>query len=142
HGQPGVVARLVHDVIDPAPDAGRQPVRAAEHAEPGVASHQLRELRVDRPLQEAHEHRDLVDRTAPVFRRERVEREVAESDFASCLRRSSVGDGMARRTSLPSFTGVRPRSDAMIAFSIALSWLASQGWITMVRASGTEMDAI
>jgi hypothetical protein len=30
----------------------------------------------------------------------------------------------------------------MIAFSIALSWLASQGWITIVRASGTEMDAI
>ena len=30
----------------------------------------------------------------------------------------------------------------MIAFSMALSWLASHGWITRVLASGTEIDAI
>jgi len=58
------------------------------------------------------------------------------------LRRSSVGDGIASRTILPSLTGVRPRSEAMIAFSMALSWDASHGWITRLRASGTEIDAI
>src|SRR5258705_3205548 len=248
HGQPGVVACFVYDVVDAASHAGRQSVGPAEHAESSVASHQLGQLRVDRPLEQAHEHRDLVGRAAPVLGRERVEGQVAEAQrrggandrasrlhalvvsgharqaamgrpasvavhddgdmlgnrlgangleqvafrqndriscsfffsssstlamkrsvvfwiwswlrrssssetflslasafsrsfasrrrlrtatrdssailctvFASCLRRSSVGDGIARRTILPSLTGVSPRSDVMIAFSIALS---------------------
>ena len=62
--------------------------------------------------------------------------------FTSCFRRSSVGGGIASRITFPSLIGVSPRSDAMMAFSIALSWLTSHGWIVSVRASGTEMDAI
>src|SRR5881397_2742383 len=54
--------------------------------------------------------------------------------FASCFRRSSVGGGIVSRITFPSLIGVSPRSDAMMAFSIALSWLTSHGWIVIVRA--------
>ena len=62
--------------------------------------------------------------------------------LTSCLRRSSVGVGMVSRMSLPSFTGVRPRSDFWIAFSITPIWPASHGWIASVRASGVDTEAI
>ena len=62
--------------------------------------------------------------------------------LASCLRRSSVGVGMVRRSSLPSFMGVMPRSDLLMAFSISFSCPISQGWMVMVRASGTETEDI
>jgi hypothetical protein len=38
---------------------------------------------------------------------------------------------------LPSFDGVRPRSDSMIAFSIAFRELGSKGWTVNIRGSGT-----
>src|SRR5688572_21618454 len=62
--------------------------------------------------------------------------------FTSCFRRSSVGVGMTSRMSLPSFTGCTPRSDLMMAFSMADSWAASHGWTTTVRASGVDTEAI
>src|SRR3989475_10253441 len=80
HGQPGVVPRLVHHVIDAPTDAGWHSVRPAEDTEPSVARHQRGKLRVDRALEDIHEGRDLVQRTAPVLRRDRVEREVAVPD--------------------------------------------------------------
>ena len=49
---------------------------------------------------------------------------------------------MASRISLPSFTGVSPRSDFWMAFSMAPIWPASQGWMTSVRASGVDTEAI
>jgi hypothetical protein len=58
------------------------------------------------------------------------------------LRRSSVSGGSARRITLPSLIGVRPRSDFMMAFSTTPIWAASHGWITSVLASGTETVAI
>ena len=91
HGQPGVVARFVHDVVDAAAHAGRQPVGPAEDAESSVESHQLGQLRVDRPLEQAHEHRDLVGRAAPVLGRERVEGQVAEAQ-----RRGGANDRASR----------------------------------------------
>ena len=42
---------------------------------------------------------------------------------------------------LPSLEGVRPRSDSMIAFSIALIEDLSYGWIVSSRASGAEIVA-
>ena len=42
---------------------------------------------------------------------------------------------------MPSFAGVRPRSDFWMACSIFFIALWSQGWIISVRASGTEMLA-
>ena len=43
---------------------------------------------------------------------------------------------------LPSLPGVRPRSDSWIAFSIALIWEESYGWIERSRASGVEIVAM
>ena len=54
---------------------------------------------------------------------------MCRTTFTSSLRRSSVSSGIARRISLPSLFGVRPRSDSMIAFSIALIEDLSYGWI-------------
>jgi hypothetical protein len=48
---------------------------------------------------------------------------------------------MTSRMSLPSLLGVRPRSDFWIAFSMAAICEASHGWMTRVRASGTEIVA-
>ena len=45
---------------------------------------------------------------------------------------------MDRRITLPSLTGVRPRSDFWMARSIFTRVLWSQGWISRVRPSGTE----
>ncbi len=45
--------------------------------------------------------------------------------FTSSLRRSSVNGGNASRMTFPSFVGLMPRSEAMIAFSIAPSELLS-----------------
>ena len=73
---------------------------------------------------------DVADRD-----RARPRRTCPPSWRAACAApRSSVG--MVSRITLPSLLGVRPRSDFWIAFSIALIWLASHGWITSVRGSG------
>src|SRR6185312_1962375 len=55
------------------------------------------------------------------------------------LRRSSVSSGTTSRTTLPSFDGVRPTSDSLIAFSIALIDDLSYGWTVSRRASGAEI---
>src|SRR5439155_1228248 len=47
--------------------------------------------------------------------------------LTSSLRRSSVSEGMGMRMMLPSLAGVRPRSDARIAFSTALRRLLPHG---------------
>jgi len=62
--------------------------------------------------------------------------------LTSSLRRSSVSGGMLMRMILPSLTGVRPRSDFMMAFSMAEKAPRSQGWMVRLRLSGTEMEAI
>ena len=79
-GEAAVGARLVDDVVDPAPHRQRHAVAAPDHAQAYVALHQLRQLTVDRLLQQPHQRRDLVFRPAPVLRRERVERQVAQPD--------------------------------------------------------------
>src|SRR5262245_43327182 len=56
HGQSGSVPGLVHDVIDAAADARRDPVRLPEDAQPRVAGHELGELGVHRALEQVHEH--------------------------------------------------------------------------------------
>src|SRR5262245_20398317 len=80
HGQPGVIPGLVHDVVDAAPDARRHPARLAEDPEPRVAGHEFGKLGVHRALEQVHEHRDLVQRTAPVLGREGVKREEPEAE--------------------------------------------------------------
>src|SRR5258705_6380198 len=80
HGQPRVVPGLVHHVVDAAANTQGDPARLAEDAEPGVAGHELGELGVDRALEQVHQHRDLIQRPAPVLRREGVEREEPEPD--------------------------------------------------------------
>ena len=44
--------------------------------------------------------------------------------------------------SLPSFDGVRPRSDSWIARSICLIDDGSNGWIVSIRGSGTLIVAM
>ena len=61
--------------------------------------------------------------------------------LTSCLRRSSVSSGTARRIRLPSLFGVSPTSDSRIARSIALIELLSYGWIVSSRASGALIVA-
>src|SRR5437870_6742385 len=61
--------------------------------------------------------------------------------FTSSLRRSSVSGGIGRRMSLPSLVGVRPRSEARIAFSMSLIILASNGWTVRSRFSGAASVA-
>ena len=56
-------------------------------------------------------------------------------------RRSSVSGGNDRRITFPSLVGVRPRSDAMMAFSIADMAVRSKGCTTRSLGSGTENDA-
>src|SRR5438552_14986026 len=274
-GEPGVVWCLQRHVLESAAHGQRHAGRAADHAQPDLVLHQLRQLAIDRLLEQPHQHGDLVLGPAPVLRRERIEREEPQAhrvrrandgarrldalavarhpgqaalggpapvaihddgdvrghrlrahgfqqrglgghghqkdmiscsfffrsssilamkrsvvfwiwswprrssssvigvflSFASalslslasrrtlrtatrassailwtfltsCLRRSSVGVGMLRRMTLPSFTGWMPRSDFMIAFSISFSCAASHGWIISVRASGTDTEAI
>src|SRR5437879_4839828 len=63
------------------------------------------------------------------------------ASFTSSLRRSSVSGGIGRRTSLPSFVGVRPRSEARIAFSMSLIILGSNGWTVRSRFSGAASEA-
>src|SRR5437588_126637 len=63
------------------------------------------------------------------------------ASFTSSLRRSSVSGGIGRRTSLPSFVGVRPRSEARIAFSMSLIILGSNGWTVRSRFSGAASVA-
>ena len=48
---------------------------------------------------------------------------------------------MEMRMSLPSLTGVSPRSDFRMAFSTAAKPPLSQGWMVMVRLSGTATEA-
>jgi hypothetical protein len=57
------------------------------------------------------------------------------------LRRSSVSCGIGRRINLPSFDGVSPRSDSMIAFSICLIELGSNGCTVSILGSGTLIVA-
>ena len=57
------------------------------------------------------------------------------------MRRSSVSSGIARRMIVPSLFGVRPTSDSMIAFSIALIEALSYGWTVSSRASGALIVA-
>src|SRR5207247_833857 len=61
--------------------------------------------------------------------------------FASSLRRSSVSGGIGTRWSLQSFVGVRPRSEARIAFSMSLIILGSNGWTVRSRFSGAASEA-
>jgi hypothetical protein len=61
--------------------------------------------------------------------------------LTSSFRLSSVSGGMLMRTIFPSFKGFKPRSDFWIAFSISPVILESQGWIMMIRLSGTEREA-
>ena len=57
----------------------------------------------------------------------------------SSLRRSSVSCGKIETDDCwPSFCGLMPRSEAWIAFSMALSSEPSHGWMTSVRGSGEE----
>ena len=56
--------------------------------------------------------------------------------FTSSLRRSSVRVGTASRMTLPSLLGVIPRSDFRMAFSMAGTSEASQGWMVIRRRSG------
>ena len=56
--------------------------------------------------------------------------------FTRFLRRSSVSGGTGMRMILPSFWGLRSRSDVRIAFSIAGSSDASQGWMRDQRRVG------
>ena len=62
--------------------------------------------------------------------------------LTSSLRRSSVSGGMLMRMMRPSLTGVRPRSDLRMAFSTTEMPPLSQGWMVMVRLSGTATEAI
>jgi len=57
-------------------------------------------------------------------------------------RRSSVSSGRLRRTRLPSFDGLSPRSDERIAFSIAVIDDLSYGEIVSIRGSGALIVAI
>src|SRR6267143_2042162 len=66
----GVVARLARDVLEPAADGQRHAGRAPDHPQPHLVLHQVRQLAVDRLLEQPHQHRDLVLRTVPVLRRE------------------------------------------------------------------------
>ena len=45
---------------------------------------------------------------------------------------------MPMRITSPLFSGVMPRSELMMAFSISLNMDFSQGVIAIVRASGTD----
>src|SRR6266436_2281642 len=60
--------------------------------------------------------------------------------FTRSLRRCSVSSGIGMRMILPSFTGVRPRSDWKIARSISPIALRSNGWMTSKRDSGAVID--
>jgi len=62
--------------------------------------------------------------------------------LASCFRRSSVSGGMGSLTTLPSLSGVKPRSEARIAFSIFGIVDGSHGWMTMRLGSGVDRVAI
>jgi hypothetical protein len=57
--------------------------------------------------------------------------------FTRFLRRSSVSWGTGMRISLPSFWGLRSRSEARIAFSIAGINEGSQGWSVISVGSVT-----
>ena len=48
---------------------------------------------------------------------------------------------MLRRMRLPSLLGARPRSDAVIAFSMDLMRPLSHGWMTICRGSGALIAA-
>ncbi len=61
--------------------------------------------------------------------------------LTSSFRRSSVSVGIGRRMILPSFDGVRPRSDSWIARSIAFIEPGSNGCTVRSRASGAPIDA-
>src|SRR3954471_4846240 len=61
--------------------------------------------------------------------------------FTSSLRRSSVSCGIGSRMILPSFDGVRPRSDSWIAFSIERIELGSNGCTVRMRDAGTPVVA-
>src|SRR3954451_12940053 len=61
--------------------------------------------------------------------------------LTSSRRRSSLSSGTPRRIRRPSLFGVRPMSDSMIAFSIALIELWSYGCTVSRRASGALIVA-
>ena len=61
--------------------------------------------------------------------------------LTSALRLSSVNGGIDSLMISPLFSGVMPNSESKMAFSITLNMDFSQGVITMVRASGTEILA-
>src|SRR5207302_1956700 len=67
-----VVARLARNVLEPAAHGQRHAGRAADHPQPHLVLHQVRQLAVDRLLEQPHQHRDLVLRAVPVLRRERA----------------------------------------------------------------------
>src|SRR5438046_3744938 len=73
-----VVARLERDVLEPATDGQRHAGRAPDHAQPHLVLHEVRQLAIDRLLEQPHQHCDLVLRAVPVLRGERVEREEAQ----------------------------------------------------------------
>src|SRR6266852_4488758 len=62
--------------------------------------------------------------------------------LTSSLRRSCVKGGSARRISVPSLFGFKPRSDAWIAFSMGCSDVLSNGLMVMSIGSGTPIVAI
>src|SRR5262245_25540347 len=74
-----VVARLAGDVLEAAADRQRHAGRAADHAQAHLVVHEIRQLVVDRLLEQPHQHRHLVLGPVPVFRRERVQGEEAQA---------------------------------------------------------------
>ena len=56
-----------HDVVDATLHFGGHPIRTSDDAEADAASHELRQLAIDRPLEQAHERGDLVARAVPVL---------------------------------------------------------------------------
>src|SRR5438094_552262 len=112
-GEARVVARRLDHVVDPPAHLERHAVRTPEHAETHVALHELRQLRADRPLEQAQEGRHLVLRPTPVLGRERVQRQVAQAE------RVRGADDRARRLhALPVAGDARqapPRRPAAIA---------------------------
>ena len=64
-----------------------------------------------------------------------------ETCLPSSLRRSSVSGGRLMRMTLPTVVGVKPRSEARIAFSTAPTMFFSYGVIVIERASATATFA-
>ena len=63
------------------------------------------------------------------------------TSLANSLRVSSVSAGITKRTTEPSFAGLIPRSDSLMARSISAIDPLSNGEIKRTRASGTVIEA-